>query len=324
MNAFETITPPGVAFVGSVAVDPVNSGTIYVGSGSNAGAPAQGIWKSTDCGASWTMVSTGMNSANFKSGTCYGITLDYAKPQVLYAAMLYGQDNALYKTTNGGVDWTSLFPKGSEIATTVDYTFSQEYSIDPTDHEHVAISFHADCHGKYAPMCLGETHDSGATWHLMKGPISGWGENARPYVIGPKALLFIIYGDAYYTADSSVDAPVWQKITNGGGHVYHAKNGAYYMPSYSGVYKSTDAGVTWSLIKGSPQGYAVTGDGTRIFIGGNVANNYNAATESDDSKWTKLTAPNTPVQYITFDYDADHHLLYSANHESGLLRMVTQ
>src|SRR4051812_34785428 len=63
VNAFESITPPGVAFVGSVAVDPVNSGTIYVGSGSNAGAPAQGIWKSTDCGATWAMVSTGMNSA---------------------------------------------------------------------------------------------------------------------------------------------------------------------------------------------------------------------------------------------------------------------
>ena len=61
-------------------------------------------------------------------------------------------------------------PPGSEIAMTVDYNFLQEVSMDPTDPAHLVVSFHADCKGAYAPMCMAESKDSGTTWRLFKGP----------------------------------------------------------------------------------------------------------------------------------------------------------
>jgi hypothetical protein len=326
VDQWEAVTPAGVAFVGSVAVDPVHAGTVYVGTGATSGTSgaAQGVRKSTDCGATWTNVSTGTNGSLFDSGTNYGIIVDWFDPAVLYSATLYGANLSLLKSTNSGVDWSILFPPGSDVANAQEWVFAQEFSMDPTDHAHVAVSFHVGCTGQYAPMCLGETRDSGATWHVFKGPLDGWGENARPFVIGSKALLFISYFGAYYTADSSAAVPIWEKIAPYGGHVHHASNGNYYLASYAGIYRSTDGGHAWTLIPNSPRGYTIKGDGQRLFVGGDVANNYQTALETKDTEWKALSAPSTPDAYITFSYDADHHVLYSANHTTGLLRMVTR
>jgi hypothetical protein len=327
VNRWDTVTPPGVLFVGSVAVDPVHAGTLYVGTGatSGTGGAAQGFQKSTDCGATWTKVSTGKNGKLFDSGTDYGITVDWSDPKIIFSATLYGENNSLLRSTNSGVDWDIMWPPGSDAANAQDFVFAQEFSMDPTDHMHVVSSIHVSCKGAYAPMCLAETRDSGATWHMLKGPLKGWGENARAIVLGNKALLFASWGDgAYYTADSSVDAPVWQKVTPYAGHARHAKNGNWYLASYQGVFRSTNGGETFTLIAGSPRSYAIETDGQRLFVGGDVANNYHSALLSDDTKWQTLAAPSTPDAYVTMAYDSDHHLLYSANHTTGLIRMVTQ
>jgi hypothetical protein len=327
INQWDNVTPPAVAFVGSVAVDPVHAGTLYVGTGatSGTGGMAQGFLKSTDCGATWNKVSTGKNGNLFNFGTNYGIIVDWSNPEIIFSATLYGQNSSLLRSTNGGVDWDDMFPPGSEAANAQDFVFAQEFSMDPTDHQHVAVTFHVSCKGVYAPMCLGETRDSGATWHVFKGPLKGWGENARPIVLGNKALLFVSWGDgAYYTADSSAAEPVWQKVTPHGGHGYRAKNGNFYLAAYDGIFRSTNDGQTFTLIPGSPRAYAIKGDGQRLFAAGDIANNYHTALESDDTKWQTLAAPNTPDAYVTLAYDADHHLLYSANHTTGLIRMVTQ
>jgi hypothetical protein len=326
-NRWDTVTPPGVLFVGSVAVDPLHAGTLYVGTGatSGTGGAAQGFQKSTDCGATWTKVSSGRNGKLFDSGTDYGITVDWSDPTIIFSATLYGENSGLLRSTDSGVDWDIMWPPGSDAANAQDFVFAQEFSMDPTDHAHVVSSIHVACKGDVAPMCLAETRDSGATWHMLRGPLKGWGENARAIVLGSKALLFVSWGDgAYYTADSSVTQPVWQKVTPAGGHARHAKNGNWYLASYQGVFRSTDGGQTFTLIPGSPRSYAIETDGQRIFVGGDVANNYHSALESDDTKWQTLSAPSTPDQYITMSYDADHHLLYSANHTTGLIRMVTQ
>src|SRR5262249_28169365 len=132
-------------------------------------------------------------------------------PQVLYAGSLYGKDLTLLKSTNGGVDWDSLFPPGSEVARTVDAGgFLQELSMDPTDHRHIVVSFHANCKGAYAPMCMAETKDSGASWRLFKGPTNGWGEDSRPLVLNSTTWLYATnLNGLYYTADSGA---TWEKV----------------------------------------------------------------------------------------------------------------
>src|SRR6478609_3876405 len=75
-GVFEEITPPMVkAGIGSkttdnqtkggpfaMAVDPVNLGTVY------SGTLFQGVWKSTDCGATWKLIATGTSATDVNRG----------------------------------------------------------------------------------------------------------------------------------------------------------------------------------------------------------------------------------------------------------------
>src|SRR4029079_8799825 len=100
VDAFEEITPPGSTFSSNVLVDPIHSGTIF------AGTEHAGLFKSTNCGADWVKVNTGENGAMLDEGTLWSITLDPSNPDTIYAGTLYASDSELFKSTNGGVDWT--------------------------------------------------------------------------------------------------------------------------------------------------------------------------------------------------------------------------
>jgi len=323
VGVWEAITPPGVTNVLNILVDPVHAGTVYVGTSKT------GIFRSTNCGKDWTKIDTGTGAAAIDSGGQWTMAIDPTNPSVLFAGSLYGSDPSLQKSTNGGVDWKSLAPPGSEIAMTVDYNFLQEVSMDPTDPAHLVVSFHADCKGAYAPMCMAESKDSGTTWRLFKGPTKGWGENARPLVIGATTWLYVTWADGvYYTKDSGA---TWEKVAGvpGANHqIFLAKDGTYYIGTYQGVFKSSD-GHAWTKLDGSPGGAdGLNGDGVRIFTGmrdsGQNQLPFFSAPAGNATPWTSLTSPTMAHGPVKLDYEADHHILYSANTESGAWRMVTK
>jgi hypothetical protein len=324
VDQLENITPPGVDLSGNgitqILVDRVNAGTIYVGT------DKKGLHKSTDCGATWAKVNTGRNADIMDGGTLWSMALDYVEPDVIYAGSLYSSDSSLFKSTNGGVDWDSLFPAGSEVAQTVEYNFFQDLSMDPTDHKHIVVSFHANCKGATGAGCMAETKDSGATWRIFKNPTGGWEEGAAPLTLGPTTwLLRTVMNGLYYTSDSGA---TWEKVGPGAcPQAYHAANGTWYAASLYGVFRSAD-GHAWTKIDGSPNGYGIVGDGKRIFDSlrdsGSGQQPYLSAPESDPTTWTTVASPNMAHGGVYLGYDADHHLLYSANTASGFWRMVTQ
>lgn len=325
VDHFENITPPAVdPSVGNgivqILVDPIHAGTIY------AGTEKKGLFRSTNCGAAWTKVNTGRNAAVLDSGILWSMALDPVDTNVIYAGSLYGSDVSLFKSVNGGVDWDSTAPPGSEIYMTVQYNFFQDLSMDPTDHKHVVVTFHANCTGPTGPQCMAETKDSGATWRLFKGPLGGWGEGAGPLVLGSTTwLLGTTQNGLFYTSDSGT---TWEKVAPGADHqMYHSPSGSFYTGSDYGVNRSSDAH-KWTQIAGSPNGYGIIGDGKRLFNSlrnsGSNQQPYFTAQESDPTKWTPLASPNMTHGTVYFGYDADHHVLYSANTNSGLWRMVTQ
>jgi photosystem II stability/assembly factor-like uncharacterized protein len=75
--------------VGTVVIDPINTATIYVASGS--------IYRSTDGGISWTAIGTGLpNSAG-------SLVIDPVHPNVIYAGT---GDQGVFKSVDGGGSWS--------------------------------------------------------------------------------------------------------------------------------------------------------------------------------------------------------------------------
>ena len=74
----------------ALAVDPTNSNNVYAG-----GQP--GIYRTTDGGNIWSLVSTGL------SGTVYDIKFDPSNTAIMYAAT----SSNVYKSVNSGVNWSS-------------------------------------------------------------------------------------------------------------------------------------------------------------------------------------------------------------------------
>ncbi len=115
---------PGQGRVNAVAVDPNDENTWYVG------APAGGIWKSTDAGASWVNLFD-----NFLQIGVSGIAIDPNDSDIIYIAT--GDDDAgdsfgigVFKSTDGGASWneTGLNPGNSTVNTRMN-----EIVVDPTN-----------------------------------------------------------------------------------------------------------------------------------------------------------------------------------------------
>ncbi|HEV8244788.1 MAG TPA: hypothetical protein VGP93_03435 [Polyangiaceae bacterium] len=322
VDEWQEITPPDVdpsidlGFI-SVTADPTTAGTIYTGTAK------QGLWKSTDCGATWAKANTGNHADVLDSGLLWFVKADPSKADNLYAASLYGSDPSLLKSTNGGTDWDSLFPPGSDVASTVQYNFFQDAGLDITNPAHLVATFHADCSGEFGPMCMAESTDSGATWRIFKGPTGGWGERAGAIVFDATTFIFHTWADGmFYTSDSG---QTWENVAGGSNFaMYRASDDYYYLGSAFGMLRTLD-GHEWTKVDGAPNGDPLVGDGIRMFTAFDDANpKFMTALESDPTTWTTWATPNFTHRVAGFAYDKDHHVLYTPNTNDGLWRVVTR
>jgi len=87
---------------GAVAVDPTNGNVVYVATGelnySLDSYFGDGIFKSTDAGASWTKIATTSIGRYFSA-----VVVNPLNSNILYAAGSLG----VYKSTDGGASWSS-------------------------------------------------------------------------------------------------------------------------------------------------------------------------------------------------------------------------
>src|SRR6185295_6344858 len=129
------------------------------------GTDHQGIWKSIDCGDSWSTINTGTNGLTIGAGRQENFMIDPVDTKVLYTRAGSGEE---FKSTNGGVDWEKIWPSTDPLLK--DLTdFVEQLDLDPADHQHLLLSFHTACKGAWAPSCLAESRDAGATWSMLKG-----------------------------------------------------------------------------------------------------------------------------------------------------------
>jgi photosystem II stability/assembly factor-like uncharacterized protein len=319
-GTWEDITPPGLHGklypAGAVVINPKDPTMVYAGSGFGGG-----LFKSTDCGATWGHINTGKNGAVLDDGRLWDIVIDPLDPQVLYSVNGYGT-NGVWKTTNGGVDWENTTPNNSEVGKTANGNFASIISMDPGNHLHLVVAFHSGCSGAYAPSCQAETNDGGTTWRLFKVP--GGGEGSGPVVINATTWVFGVYQGLYLTSDSGATWNIAIGQQNCHYQMYTGQDGRYYLGCSGGLITSSGDGRQWSLVpKAGDHLQGLAGDGKSMFAGQQFGSHYFRIPEADPSHFTELPNPdgNNDGGYF-MAYDSDHHILYSAEIPNGFWRMV--
>jgi len=325
-GVWEKITPPQVPIgaggvgVPNVVVNPLAPGELYICT------DHKGIFKSSDCGASWTKIDTGRNAAALDSGTAWLFVIDPVTPNVIYADSFQGSNNNLFKTTNGGVDWDPLWKPGEAAMKAAGYP--ELLAIDPTNHLHLVANFHQNCNAPYSPVCFGETTDGGETWRIVNGPpaLKGWAEDASPIVIDANTfLLGAIFTPLYLTRD---DGATWTQVSGSGGLRMVHDNGWYYDGAAFSIQRSKDLS-SWTSLDKTPGlvGFGFVSDGQTLFASSRYKVNYVRSAVADGATWTAFAGPSPLVSQDDGSYslaiDTSHHILYSANQGSGLFRMYT-
>jgi photosystem II stability/assembly factor-like uncharacterized protein len=336
VGVWEQITPPGIdlSTFGSNAVilDPTNTSNVYVGTNSS------GLFKSTDCGATWVHQDTGTLGADIDKGDVFPV-LDPINPDTLYTGSLYGT-NGFFKSTDGGKNWTQKLPP--DIAQYVPYGgFVGGIAMDPgpapNANLHLIVTWHDVCKAPYLQSCYGETTDGAEHWTLHNGDPSWSGmEGAVITFLDSDRWLFGSQANGLWTSNDHGKS--WKKIpgveiSHSAGQLYRAKSGAFFLGAGLGILYSPD-GASWTNVPNSGTFMTgVVGDGNHIWTSSSFPYNppdrpapyepYMIGSEADPMTWKTFESPKMSSGGYTA-YDPDHKLLYSANYWEGVWRVVVE
>jgi hypothetical protein len=340
-GTWQDITPPGSSSkkavngtVGAaIIVDPFDARTVWLGTGGENDE----IWRSDDCGGSWTRVNTGpggvgdgMTFGGVGDGAQWSMQTDPVDPGVLYAVSGYGAES-LWKTTDGGVTWADVLA-GSEYVSVADYRFVNNVSLDPADHLHVVVSTHGACKAPYDPSCIAETKDGGKKWRVLRGP-EGWVEGGGLVIV--KGGTWIWCGSSMMVTEDA--GATWKKDALAGGGTCEAEytirsfepasNGKYYLGSRNGVLRSRD-GTSWEHVPNTSGTMVMIAQGSKhVFAANQWSPSLKWATLDDDETWTELPTPpqisqGTDGGIPFLAYDDAHRIVYASMFSGGVARMV--
>ena len=359
VGTWVNISPPGLNYSGTYGIsemefDPNNHAILY------AAVDTQGLWKSTDCGATWSLVGT-PPAVSASSGNSYTtpyidspieLRIDPANSNHMYMTQgVRGTSLGFWVTTNGGASWH--WPAGFiSIAATTTNDVTQ-MSVDPTDFNHVIVVSHSTWTG-YSNAGIMETHDGGATF-VAHPPVPSWSS-------GSLALNFL-YDPASGQGDSNTylvgdwtsngmwktkdDGNTFTQVTtlaasHGGGQVWYASDGTLYAGAQGAgggggvpVY-STNNGDSWSQVNStglsSNYWYTTVGDGTTMYamqsspILGGWQTTCFKVTPQATAKTSAWTNQNGCAQTFTngpfvMRFDAQNNIMYAASWGAGLLAL---
>ena len=220
--------------VNCVSIDPNNSDIMYVG------APAGGIWKSTDAGVTYIPLTDDLPQIGVS-----GIAIDPNNSNIIYIAT--GDDDAgdsysvgIWKSTNGGLSWT---PTGINPSNSPNRT--SEIYINPNNSSMLWV---ATSSGVY------KTTNAGNNWTLTQ---SG---NFRDLKVNPTNpnIIYASTSSQFYRSTDSGNS--FTQISSGlpvdSGRLFmdvtQANSNYVYLVAatsnygYQGIYRSTDSGLTFT------------------------------------------------------------------------------
>lgn len=214
--------PDTTGYAYAVAADPMDTGTVYLG------AAYSQLYKSTDAGATWLRASNGIPY----TASIQGLSVSCADNRVVLAAVSSG----MYRSTDAGANWV---PAGS-MTGVMSTAFS---GADPSV---------AYCVGRSDSMRVWVSTDAGATWTL---PVPGYTTlkttALHPDPAEPATVWLNTQVGIYRSTDRGAN---WQTAHTG---LRIAKiscvstspddpSRLYVEVSENGVFKTPDAGATWT------------------------------------------------------------------------------
>ncbi len=260
--------------IGAIAVAPSNPNIIYVASGEGLHRPdlsvGNGIYKSTDAGATWTHL--GLTD----SQQIPALAVDPRDPNRVFAAVLghpYGpsEERGIYRSSDGGQTWKRVIYKDAN-------TGGSDIEIDPSNPDVLYASMwegregpwedYNDFNGTHGGLF--KSTDNGSTWRPLTNGLPK--DLSQIYVaIAPSdsRRLYATVAAAsgklgVYRSDDAGES--WVQITTdprpagriGGGDVpipkVDPKNPDLVYVASTVTMRSMDGGKTWSGFRGAPGG----------------------------------------------------------------------
>jgi photosystem II stability/assembly factor-like uncharacterized protein len=259
--------------IGALAVADSHPDTIYVGSGEGLRRPdlstGDGVYKSTDGGRTWQHL--GLRDAQQISA----IIVDPHNENRLFVAALghpYGpnEERGVFRSLDGGLSWQKVLYKNPD-------TGAVDLAFDPTN----ALTIYAVMWASRRPPWttggaynapgggLYKSTDGGDTWHeLTQGLPSGTNLGRIGLAIAPNdpSRMYAIVdsqtaGGVYRSDDAGVtwqrvndESRIWGRADDFAGIRVHPKDRDTIFVANTSTYRSTDAGKTFTAIKGAPGG----------------------------------------------------------------------
>jgi photosystem II stability/assembly factor-like uncharacterized protein len=259
--------------IGAIAIAPSDPNIIYVGSGEGLQRPdlsvGDGIYKSTDAGKTWTHLGL-RNGQQIPQ-----IVIDPRDPNRLFVAVLghpYGpnEERGIFRSTDGGQTFEKVLYKDEN-------TGANDVELDPSNPDTVYAAMWEARQGPWENGAWSGTGggifkstDGGKTWRQLTKGLPEEGVVQANIAIAPSdpkrlySALATSRGTAIYRSDDAGEN--WSQATTdarpaariGGGDcpmlAVDPKNSEIVYSASVVTWKSTDAGKTWTGIRGAPGG----------------------------------------------------------------------
>jgi hypothetical protein len=270
VNVWTTHGPYWGGSVHALAIDPQTPTTLYAGT-------EGGVYRSTNSGASWSAVNTGLTNLYV-----WALAINPTTSSTVYASTYNG---GVFKTTDSGASWSAISGYGGPAGALV---------IDPTTPSTL-----------YAGTDRGvfRSTDSGASWSVVWLP--PYGSTQPVLAIDPHTPNTVYVGGGWGVYKSTNSGSTWNQTEFPGLPVFDSHTpSTFYAVAGGRVYQTTDSGASWSALNtpGTVQSLAIdpstpstlfagtgspggchSGSGCGIFKTTNGGTTWSAAITTDNS-----------------------------------------